>query len=72
MVPKNQPWCQHGANHGANHGAMVPTNFLAISDHFWKKIFFGKKNFPPPPLPCPFDIKTGVTGVMGVRGGGWS
>ena len=53
MVPKNQPWCQHGANHGANHGAMVPTNFLAISDHFWKKIFFGKKISPLPPSRAP-------------------
>ena len=52
-LSKNQPWCQHGANHGANHGAMVPTNFLAISDHFWKKIFFGKQISPLPPSRAP-------------------
>ena len=50
-LPWCQPWCQHGANHGANHDAMVPTNFLAISDHFWKKIFFGQKLCCPPPPP---------------------
>ena len=69
MVPKNQPWCQHGANHGANHGAMVPTNFLAISDHFWKKTFFGKK-FPPSPPPVPLWHKDrGDGGDGGERGG---
>ena len=72
-------WCQK-TNHGANHGAnmvptMVPTMVPWCQPIFspyqiisGRKYFLIKK-FPPSPLPCPFDIKTGVTGVMGVRGG---
>ena len=71
-------WCQK-TNHGANMvPTMVPTMVPWCQPIFspyqiisGRKYFLVKK-FPPSPPPFPLDIKTGVTGVMGVRGGGWS